>query len=528
MNNVFKGFLVAIALMMSSFAAKAQEAGGTLAFLVQPEPPTLASYVSTSGPIGLVMPKVYEGLFDYDNDGKMVPMLAESYEMSADGKTVTFKLRKNVRWHDGKPFTSADVKFTILEVLKKVHPRGPNSFREVSRIDTPDDHTAIFHLDNPAPYMMRSFSAYESPMVPMHLLEGQDVKSASLANNPVGTGPFKFVEWKKGQYIRLDKNEDYWQEGLPYLDRIVGRFIPDASTRTAAMENGEVMYAAYNAIPNIDAVRLKERDDIGVTTDGYSMINPMALIEFNTIEGPFVDPAIRRAISTAIDRRFMIDTIFFGYGKPATSALSSNFKATNLHAAMPNYPETGDVAAANAMLDAAGYAKDANGVRMRAVLDIIPYGEDWRRAGEYLKQVMGDIGIEVELRYEDVPTWLKRVYHNYDFEMNINYFYQLPDPVLGVHRHYGTNQIRQGTHFVNSSRYSNPELDALLDSGSKEPDAAKRTATYKEVQEILAQDMPVVNLFELEFLTVYNTQLKGAYGSAMGAYGSFREAWLDD
>ena len=528
MNNIFKGFLVAIALMMSSVAAKAQEAGGTLAFLVQPEPPTLASYVSTSGPIGLVMPKIYEGLFDYDNDGKMVPMLAESYEISADGKTVTFKLRKNVRWHDGKPFTSADVKFTILEVLKKVHPRGPNSFREVSRIDTPDDHTAIFHLDNPAPYMMRSFSAYESPMVPMHLLEGQDIKSAPLANNPVGTGPFKFVEWKKGQYIRLDKNEDYWQEGLPYLDRIVGRFIPDASTRTAAMENGEVMYAAYNAIPNIDAVRLKERDDIGVTTDGYSMINPMALIEFNTIDGPFVDPAIRRAISTAIDRRFMIDTIFFGYGKPATSALSSNFKATNLHAAMPNYPETGDVAAANAMLDAAGYAKDANGVRMRAVLDIIPYGEDWRRAGEYLKQAMGDIGIEVELRYEDVPTWLKRVYHNYDFEMNINYFYQLPDPVLGVHRHYGTNQIRQGTHFVNSSRYSNPELDALLDSGSKEPDAAKRTATYKEIQEILAQDMPVVNLFELEFLTVYNTELKGAYGSAMGAYGSFREAWLDD
>ena len=528
MNNMFKGGLIAIALMLSSFAAKAQEAGGTLAFLVQPEPPTLASYVSTSGPIGLVMPKVYEGLFDYDNDGKMVPMLAESYDISADGKTVTFNLRKNVRWHDGKPFTSADVKFTILEVLKKVHPRGPNSFREVSRIDTPDDHTAIFHLDNPAPYMMRSFSAYESPMVPKHLLEGQDVKSAPLANNPVGTGPFKFVEWKKGQYIRLDKNEDYWQEGLPYLDRIVGRFIPDASTRTAAMENGEVMYAAYNAIPNIDAVRLKERDDIGVTTDGYSMINPMALIEFNTIEGPFVDPAIRRAISTAIDRRFMIDTIFFGYGKPATSALSSNYKATNLHAAMPNYPENGDVAKANAMLDAAGYKKDANGVRMRAVLDIIPYGEDWRRAGEYIKQVMGDIGIEVELRYEDVPTWLKRVYHNYDFEMNVNYFYQLPDPVLGVHRHYGTNQIRQGTHFVNSSRYSNPDLDALLDSGSKEPDAAKRTATYKEIQEILAQDMPVVNLFELEFLTVYNTQLKGAYGSAMGAYGSFREAWLDD
>jgi len=164
---------------------------------------------------------------------------------------------------------------------------------------------------------------------------------------------------------------------------------------------------------------------------------------------------------------------------------------------------------------------------MRAVLDIIPYGEDWRRAGEYLKQAMGDIGIDLELRYEDVPTWLKRVYHNYDFEMNVNYFYQLPDPVLGVHRHYGTDQIRKGTHFVNSSRYSNPKLDALLDSGAGEPDAAKRTAKYKEIQQILAEDMPVVNLFELEFLVVYNTKLKGVYDSAMGAYGSFREGYLD-
>ena len=129
--------------------------------------------------------------------------------------------------------------------------------------------------------MMRALSAYESPMVPKHLLEGQDVRDADLANNPVGTGPFKFVEWKKGQYIRLDKNEDYWQEGKPYLDRLVGRFIPDASTRTAAMENGEVHYGAYGAIPNVDVVRLREMDNIGVTTDGYAMINPVSLIEFD-------------------------------------------------------------------------------------------------------------------------------------------------------------------------------------------------------------------------------------------------------
>jgi peptide/nickel transport system substrate-binding protein len=159
MKKILTTILVAGSYLLGGVAAQADKSGGTLSFLVQPEPPTLASYISTSGPIGLVMPKVYEGLFDYDNDGKMVPILAESYDMSADGKTVTFMLRKGVTWHDGKPFTSADVKFTVMDVLKKVHPRGPNSFREVSSIDTPDAHTAVFNLKKPAPYMMRSFSA---------------------------------------------------------------------------------------------------------------------------------------------------------------------------------------------------------------------------------------------------------------------------------------------------------------------------------------------------------------------------------
>ena len=134
MKKVLASILMAGSLLLGGAAAHADKSGGTLSFLVQPEPPTLASYVSTSGPIGLVMPKVYEGLFDYNNDGTMVPILAESYSASADGKTVTFNIRKGVKWHDGKPFTSADVQFTVMEVLKKVHPRGPNSFREVSSL----------------------------------------------------------------------------------------------------------------------------------------------------------------------------------------------------------------------------------------------------------------------------------------------------------------------------------------------------------------------------------------------------------
>ena len=515
--------------LFASSHAFSQTAGGTMVMIAQPEPPSLAPYLSTSGPIGLVAPKIYNGLLDYDLDLNPVGELAESFEVSEDGLTVTFKLREGVKWHDGEPFTSADVEFTIMEVLKNFHPRGPNSFREVSSIDTPDELTAVFNLDKPAPYMMRAFSAYESPIVPKHLLEGKDIREAELGNNPVGTGPFKFVEWKKGQYIRLDKNPDYWKEGLPLLDRIVARIIPDASTRTAAMESGEVHYGAFGAIPNIDVVRLRDSDDIGVTTDGYSMINPMALIELNTKVAPFDDKAVREAVSLVIDRQFLIDNIWFGYGEPATGAMSSNFEPLGLFTPTPEfYPKSPDVDAANALLDEAGLEADDNGVRASVVIDLIPYGEDWRRAGEYLKQAMADIGLELELRYEDVPTWIKRIYGDYDFAMNVNYFYQLPDPVIGVQRHYGTDQIRQGTPFVNSTHFSNAKVDELLEAGAIEPDADKRSEIYAEVSNILGEELPVVNLFEMEFLTVYNEKLKDHTVSAMGAYGSFDRAYIEE
>ncbi|MEL7138316.1 MAG: ABC transporter substrate-binding protein, partial [Pseudomonadota bacterium] len=234
-----------------------------------------------------------------------------------------------------------------------------------------------------------------------------------------------------------------------------------------------------------------------------------------------------KAISLAIDRKFLIENIWFGYGKPAQSALSSNFAPVGLFSGgQPNYADNAKIEEAKTILTEAGY--DPSGTVATAVLDLIPYGEDWQRAGEYMKQALAPIGIELELRYEDVPTWLKRVYADYDFEMNVNYFYQLPDPVLGVHRHYGSDQIRQGTHFVNSSRYSNPDLDALLSSGAQEPDAAERAAIYAEVQEILANDLPVVNLFEMEFLTVFNTKLKDHATSALGAYGPMERVWLDE
>lgn len=178
--------------------AVAQKRGGTLITVVHPEPSTLAVYLSTAQSIPEITSKVYEGLLDYDFDLNPRPALAKSWSVSPDGKTVTFKLQSNVTWQDGKPFTSADVKFSVMEVLKKIHPRGAGTFKEVVDVETPDPLTAVFKLSNPAPYMLTALSAAESPMVPKHLFEGTDIRNNPQANKPVGTGPFVFTEWKKG------------------------------------------------------------------------------------------------------------------------------------------------------------------------------------------------------------------------------------------------------------------------------------------------------------------------------------------
>jgi len=378
--------VLAAALIIPSLAS-AQKRGGTMVMLVQPEPPNLASYISTSAPIGMVAAKVYDGLAEYDFDLKPIPSLAESWDISPDGKTITFKLRKGVQFHDGKPFTSADVKFTVFEVLKKFHPRGASTFRDVTAIDTPDPHTAIFRLQTPAPYLMMALSGYESPMVPKHLFENTDIRNHPNANKPIGTGPFKFVEWNRGQFVRLDRNANYWKKDQPYLDRVVVRFIPDSATRTAALEKGEAHFAGMGAIYYSDVRQLEKLPHISVTTKGYEMSSPIVELYFNTQKKPFDNPKVRQAISYAIDRQVVIDNVWFGFGKPATGPINSNFKVFYTDK-VKNYQAPNGIEIANKLLDEAGYPRGANGIRFEIVHDLTPYGEEWRRFGEYVQQVL--------------------------------------------------------------------------------------------------------------------------------------------
>ena len=524
------GVLVAVvlALVLSPDDGAAQKRGGTLVMLVQPEPPTLAGYLSTSGPIGQVTSKVYEGLLEYDFSLKPIPGLAQSWNVSADGKTISFTLQKGVTFHDGTPFTSADVKFSVLEVLKKVHPRGPATFREVTDIDTPDAHTAVFKLAAPAPYLMMALSGYESPMLPRHLFEGTDIKASKYANAPVGTGPFKFVEWQRGQYIRLDRNPDYWKKGRPHLDRLVARFVADSATRTAALEKGEVHAAGFAAIPWSDVKTLAKLPQLETTTKGYEMSSPIVQLDFNTRKPPFDNVKVRQAVSYAVSRPAVIERVWFGWGKPATGPISSNFAPVGFYTPqVHSYNVPNGIEVANKLLDEAGFKRGAGGIRFEIVHDQTPYGEEWQRYGEYVQQVLAEVGIKATLRYEDVATWLKRLYTDYDFQLSSNWIQGLADPVIGVHRLYHGKQIRQGTVFVNETGWSSPRTDQLMDQATVELDPKKRAALYHEFQKLVVEAAPLVWVHELQFVTVHNKQVKDLIVSPLGLYASFDRAYLD-
>ena len=243
------------------------------------------------------------------------------------------------------------------------------------------------------------------------------------------------------------------------------------------METQEVHIGGFSAILPLDVKRLQALPHIAVTTRGYEMQSPIIELDFNTQKKPFDNAKVRQAVAYAIDRKFVIDNIWFGFGRPATGPISSNFKATGLWTGdVLNYNVPNGLEMANKLLDEAGYKRGADGTRFEITHDITPYGEEWRRFGEYVQQQLGKLGIKVNLRYEDVPTWLRRVYTNYDYELTNNWIQTLADPVIGVHRLYHSKLIKPGTVFVNGTRWSSPETDKLMDQATVEPDPKKRAA----------------------------------------------------
>lgn len=516
--------LVSVVVLSGPVAAEQPQAGGTLTAVIQPEPVILTAAINTAAPTGVVSGNIFDGLVDYDTDLKPRPALAESWETSADGLTFTLHLRKGVLWHDGKPFTAADVKWTLENVWKTIHPRNQATFAKVKQVETPDDTTVVLRLSEPSPAILSSLNSNGAQVLPKHLYEGTDILNSPYNNKPVGTGPFVFKEWKKGEYIVLERNPNYWDKGKPYLDKVIFKVVPDAAARSAGFEKGEVQYGVLSPVPLKDAERLGKLPSLKIETRGYEWLSPWLFLDFNVERGPLKDPRIRHALARAIDRKAIANVVWYGFAKPATSPIPSTLAAFH-DADAPSDPF--DVKASEALLDEAGLKRGADGTRFTLFIDYIPYGDDYKRTAEYIKQALKRIGVDVTIRTQDTAAFTKRVYGDRDFDLSIAWFAAFSDPQIGVTRAYWSDSIGKNIPWTNGSGYRNQQVDAIISRVQGEPDAAKRVALFKEFQKIVLTDLPTLPLVELKFFTVEAASLKTSAIRGDQVYGNFRDFWLD-
>ena len=268
--------LAASVLALGVAQAQEPKKGGTVHVVVQPEPPMLMQGLNQNGPTNMVAGNIYESLLRYNEKLEPQPSLAKSWEISADAKVYTFKLQEGVTWHDGKPFTADDVVFTLDKFLREVHPRWrPIVNAQVEKIEKIDDLTVKITLKQPFGPMIMTQEVASAPMIPKHIYDGTDYRANPANNTPIGTGPFKLKEWKKGSYIHLVKNENYWLKGKPNLDEIYWQIIPDAAARAVAYETGKVDVLTGGSVDVYDVARLSKLPNTCMTTRAGRCSPPM-------------------------------------------------------------------------------------------------------------------------------------------------------------------------------------------------------------------------------------------------------------
>lgn len=517
------GLLPATVLAQTGPSEGTPKRGGTLVTIIQPEPTVLTTTVNNQFSNGAVSVNIYDGLVAYDDNLGLKPALAESWEISPDKLTLTFHLRHGVKWHDGAPFTSADVRFSALEIWKKVHSRGRLTFAELEDVETPDAYTAIFRFRAPSLVVLSALNAWEGQVLPKHLYENTDILKNPHNVEPVGTGPFKFKSWTKGEAIELERNADYWDAGKPYLDRVIYRFIPDGGARAAAIEIGDVGYAAFDPVPFADIERVRKLPNLKVESRGYEWNAKYYFLEFNLRNPILADIRVRRAFAHAIDRQGLADTVWFGLVTPATGPIPSSAKAFYT-ADVPTYAF--DPKEAERLLDEAGYKRGANGVRFSINQDFQPFNENFRKTAEYIRQNLKRVGVEVNVRSQDLGAFVRRVYGSYDFDINTGQFSVFIDPELGLLRQFWSKSIAPGIPWTNASGYADPGTDKVIEAIKSAADPEQRVALFHELQRRVQRDLPVLPLLELKQFTVYNTRVRGVSVRPDGAMSSLKDIWL--
>lgn len=466
-------------------------------------PKTLNPILSTQTFEGIVESLVLDPLIATDPEGRDHPILAaavptlENGGISKDGMEITYHLRHNVRWHDGVPFTSNDVRFSFDAIMNdNTAVASRHGYDDVAKIDTPDAYTVILHLKHPfAPAVHTFFAHSDTPyeILPAHLLQRySNLNNVSFNSHPIGTGPFRFVRWVRGDRIEFVANDDYFL-GKPKLRKIVVHIVPDENTIANQMRAHEVdwfveptprVYPELKNIPGID-IRL-------VAFNGNDNI------QINVTKPPLDDARVRRAIGYAIDKRELVDKVTFGTTVPATEDLPSFMWAFD-----PTAGESvRDLPKARALLDAAGWKVGSDGIRRRGgnrlTFDLafrVESATD-RARGVLVAAMLHDAGFDVRLKGYNTSI-LYATQAQGGIMASGRFQAVLTDWFAGVDPDDSTQLMcdQMPPNGWNWSRYCNPQMDALQRIALSHYDRATRKAAYSKIEHLLAQDAPFVYLW---------------------------------
>jgi peptide/nickel transport system substrate-binding protein len=474
------------------------------------EASTLIPLLASDSSSHAVAAQIYNGLIKYDKNLNITGDLAESYDISPDGLTITFHLRHGVQWHDGVPFTSRDVLYTYRVT---VDPKTPTAyaedFKQVKQISAPDEHTIRVVYGVPFAPALASWGVN---ILPAHLLEGEDITKSPLARRPVGTGPYRFKEWIAGQKIVLEANRDYF-EGRPYIDRYIYRIIPDSSTMYMELKAGgidlmsltPVQYVRQTANRQFTSRFNKYRyPSSGYLYMGYNLRHPL-----------FGDKRIRQAITSAINKDELIQGVLFGMGQKSLGPIVPGRWAYN-----PNIRDFGyDPKLAAELLAQAGWReKNSNGILVKSgkpfSFTILTNQGNQQRlmTAQIVQQRLRLIGIDVKIRVVEWAAFLKEFINKGNFEVVMLAWNISQDPDMYDIWH----SSKTGPGELNFIGYKNAEVDRLLVEGRGTFDIEKRKQAYFRIQEILAEEQPYTFLYVPDALPVVSARIRGVEPAPAG------------
>jgi len=460
---------------------------------------------------------VYNGLVKYDENLRLVGDLADSFDVSKDGKRIVFKLKKGVKWHDGKEFTAEDCEFTYKLITNPETPTPySGDFMMVDKAYAKDKYTFVVEYKEPfAP----ALSSWGVSIVPKHLLEGKDVTKSPLQRKPIGTGPFIFKNWQQGEKIELTANDSYF-EGRPYLNGVVFRVIPDMATMFLELKSENV------DLSSLTPVQYERQANTKKITDKFNKYKYLAFaytyFGFNLKKDLFKDIHVRQAIAYAIDKKEIIKGVLLGLGEEATGPYKPDMEWYNGNVERFNFnPEY-----AKKLLAEAGYVdKDGDGILEKdgkplRFTVLTNQGNEARiKTAEIIQRRLKNVGIDMKILVLEWATFIKEFVSKRRFDALILGWTIPQDPDLYDIWHSSKMDARGLNHYS----YSNPEVDKLLVLGRKTVDKEKRKKIYFKIQELLAADVPCVFLYVPYALPVVHKRFKGVVPMPAGiAYNKYK------